>query len=341
METHMADAGNTLKGARDLGTLSADTNLKEKVGGLLDGADYYKFTIKGSQFLKITLTGLSKNADVKIYDYKGNLIEQSALIGSQSETIWQYLYKGAYYIQVSSSSGETSYNLSLDFTSKPPNLTPKIPLPFDSEYSNVQASSGWGDPHSHKNELHYGVDFVLKGQSIRNVQALSVGNNGRVIDWRDGAPDDSSGKHYSGLGNFITIAYDTEFGTYYATYMHLKNGSVTAAIQAQIGNRALTTSNISKYADFDIGELVGRVGDTGADYPHHLHFQFSDELIKFGANGLKIADGTKESSDPYRFISNKFPYTTKTNADIPDDRPEAYADYLPYASDGNNDFWFL
>jgi hypothetical protein len=109
--------------------------------------------------------------------------------------------------------------------------------------------------------------------------------SGTVVDIRDTVPDGSSSAlpnsdgdnnpsnddpslGSGAIGNIITIEYNP--GTtnqFYATYMHLENGSVGVAIGDSVTP----------------GEVIGLVGNTGARTGTHLHFQVGATRTSFGA----------------------------------------------------------
>ena len=344
--TLQADAGNSLNSARNLGTLGSASYapISEWVG-IGDPADYFKFNFSGNERLKLSITGLNGNADLYLLDNSGKTIQSSTLTANSSEVVLETLTTGTYYVKVQYESGNTDYDLNFAF-----NPIPSIPLPFASNYSDMYVTQGWGVAKpSHKGDLYYALDLSRPGGPA-GIDALSVGNNGTVVDYRDNVGDDQSGNN--GYGNYITIKYTTSQGEeYFVTYLHLQAGSITAALRDEIPSELLVTlQNATTYADLDVGNAVGKIGDTGwgkdspKDYLPHLHFQFSDDRmsLKFsdGYTGY-IADASKANGQTHNFISQDFAYDGDGRADIPDDSLAAYADFVGYEAYTNNEFWFL
>jgi hypothetical protein len=81
--------------------------------------DYYKFfTLAGPSNIYATLTGLTADADLYLYDRAENLISQSTLFGTGTEVINASLQGGQYYyIKVVGFGANISTNYSLELTS--------------------------------------------------------------------------------------------------------------------------------------------------------------------------------------------------------------------------------
>lgn len=138
----------------------------------------------------------------------------------------------------------------------------------------VAETQGPGD-NDHKGFMHDAYDFA----SDFETPILSLAD-GIVVDYRDNIPDfDGSTTNYSsshgpsdGLGNYITVAYQIPGDPshyYYASYLHLKQGSVSAL-------------NLTRDEKIIKGSALGQTGRTGATIPartltdpaDHLHVQF-------------------------------------------------------------------
>lgn len=132
--TTPADPGNTLNTALDIGTLSR-TSFDDFVGSA-DGNDYYRFNIATTSNLKLSLKGLSDNANTQlIYDNNGNgQIDSvdSLKVGvggiNNNASISSDLGAGTYFIRVyvPYGSANTNYNLGISATATPP-TTPTDP----------------------------------------------------------------------------------------------------------------------------------------------------------------------------------------------------------------------
>jgi murein DD-endopeptidase MepM/ murein hydrolase activator NlpD len=110
------DAGNSLLTARNISVGSTQANIKEWVGSF-DTQDYYKFTLTNKSKLDLRLNGLTADANLRLLDVNGNLLQVSEQLGTASESIVRDLNAGTYYIQVSPTSGNNAiYNLSISAT---------------------------------------------------------------------------------------------------------------------------------------------------------------------------------------------------------------------------------
>ncbi len=97
-----------------LGTLSAGTTIRTGHVGGSDPADYYKFSISGSQKnAQIRLEGLSADLDIQLLNASGLVITSSTRDGSANEFINRNLGSGTYYLRVFryTSSISSSYSL--------------------------------------------------------------------------------------------------------------------------------------------------------------------------------------------------------------------------------------
>jgi preprotein translocase subunit SecB len=112
------NAGNTITSARNLGTFGSATQTFSDWVGSTDTADYYKFTLASTSNLRLTLTGLSGDADVELLNSRGTRIAASLSSGSNSEAInASNLVAGTYYVRTWPMSGvSTNYQLGLTAT---------------------------------------------------------------------------------------------------------------------------------------------------------------------------------------------------------------------------------
>ncbi|MBD2178768.1 pre-peptidase C-terminal domain-containing protein [Pseudanabaena sp. FACHB-1998] len=107
-------AGNDRSSARNIGTLiTSDTSYIDSVGNV-DKDDYYGFYLNGTRDLRLSLTGLSADADVQVLNSAGTVISESKRSGNSSESInLDNLGAGTYYARVYRYSGDTNYTLRL------------------------------------------------------------------------------------------------------------------------------------------------------------------------------------------------------------------------------------
>ena len=127
-QLNLADSGNSLSTARNVvGVENGSINLTDFVG-LGDSSDFYRFDIKTKSNFNLRLDGLRADADVKLIQDRnrngvvdsGELVRSSINVGTTPDVInVANLNPGTYYVQVSSYSGSTNYNLNLSATSVP------------------------------------------------------------------------------------------------------------------------------------------------------------------------------------------------------------------------------
>ena len=114
----MADlAGNTLETALNVGLLTSTQKSYSDLIGDGDYSDYYRLTIGENSDFNVALSGLSSDANVRLLDSRGFVIQEAATVGTASEIIARKLQAGDYYLQVyKPGSGSTAYNLQVSAT---------------------------------------------------------------------------------------------------------------------------------------------------------------------------------------------------------------------------------
>lgn len=118
----IADPGNTLETALDIVGSSTTLTYQEQVS-LSDPDDFYAFSVGASSNLVLTLTGLNGNADLFLFDSKGNFLQSSTEVGTMDEFIAQPLETGTYNIQVKASDPATNYSLNVSLIPNLPGIT--------------------------------------------------------------------------------------------------------------------------------------------------------------------------------------------------------------------------
>lgn len=100
--TETANNGATASGARNIGTLS-DTAQVFNDSVASNDSDYYRFTTTGESDFRLSLNGLTDNADVYLLNSDGQTVmESSTNIGTAAESISKNnLAAGSYYVWVS------------------------------------------------------------------------------------------------------------------------------------------------------------------------------------------------------------------------------------------------
>jgi uncharacterized protein (DUF2141 family) len=87
--------------------------------------DTYRFTLLNSSNLNLQLAGLTANADIRLYDSRGSLLETSAHDGTTAEQILATLEPGTYYVQVLPEVA-VDYTLTLSATARLPLRPPPV-----------------------------------------------------------------------------------------------------------------------------------------------------------------------------------------------------------------------
>lgn len=186
-----------------------------------------------------------------------------------------------------------------------------IRLPFTGA---SPVTAGVGSSHGHTGGLTYSYDFDMAfGQSVLAVAA------GRVVAMRetilDGAASSYSGDPSLGtsnIGNFVTVEHQINGRVFYATYAHLRHGSVPLTLGATV----------------DEGQVLGQVGHTGLRTGSHLHLQFGTSLISWSAGLVANAGATTANAglfadlrfvgyEGYSTLTSGFSYTGAAATDLP------------------------
>jgi len=116
--TQAKDSNGTLGTAIDAGRLTKKMTKTGRIGQQYnygrDKHDYWKFTVTGDSLVSISLTGLTGNAGLALYNQSGQLISWSNKGGKSSESVTRWLGQGSYHALAYSYSGQgASYKLNL------------------------------------------------------------------------------------------------------------------------------------------------------------------------------------------------------------------------------------
>lgn len=106
--------GNSLAAATNLGTIGSTAVSLQDFVGTSDRLDYYRFTTSATSTFQANLTGMSADADLRLYTSSGTQIA-SSLNGSYVNDSIRYnnLSAGTYYVLVNQFTGNTNYTLTL------------------------------------------------------------------------------------------------------------------------------------------------------------------------------------------------------------------------------------
>ena len=106
-------AGNNRHQAYNIGLLNNSEIFNEFVGEN-DPEDFYKFRLNETTDVELVLSELSADADLKLLDSRGQILQSFPETGNSPELIFDTLSQGTYYVNVSSYFGaNTDYQLSL------------------------------------------------------------------------------------------------------------------------------------------------------------------------------------------------------------------------------------
>ncbi|MBE9604195.1 pre-peptidase C-terminal domain-containing protein [Acetobacteraceae bacterium H6797] len=107
-------AGNTIATARDLGTLtSTDTVVNEYLSLTQDTEDYFRFTVSSNGAVTVTVSELSADVDLQLFNAQGQPIGGSYHTGTADESISMTLAAGTYYARAFAYDGDTTYELTI------------------------------------------------------------------------------------------------------------------------------------------------------------------------------------------------------------------------------------
>lgn len=105
-----------------LGPISSSFGFRDSVGSGFDLNDFFYFSSSGAGTYTITLSGLSANLDLGVYNSSGWLVDYSILSGTSSESVSVGSGRAfeAFYFQVApNQTASSSYILNIEFTAAP------------------------------------------------------------------------------------------------------------------------------------------------------------------------------------------------------------------------------
>jgi Bacterial pre-peptidase C-terminal domain len=158
--------GNTFRSSKNLGLLSTAKTFRDLVGNG-DRSDIYRFQLNRSSNINIQLTRLGANADIALFNTRGQVIARSTRPSKRAELIQRPLATGVHYVRVTPRSRRdtTRYVLSLTATpvsntsvpptpaptptptpSPTPTPTPSPTSPFNIQFDYRFDTTGWFTP---------------------------------------------------------------------------------------------------------------------------------------------------------------------------------------------------
>lgn len=107
----MVDFGNSFKSAT---AIRANTTLRNTVGQSDDRFDFLSFSLTRRSSVTATLSRLSQNADLALWNDRKKILHQSNRIGRRSEALNAILDPGQYFLKISGTGKNTRYQLGLN-----------------------------------------------------------------------------------------------------------------------------------------------------------------------------------------------------------------------------------
>ena len=249
------NAGNTLATARAVGALTATQSFSDWVG-TGDTNDYYSFNVGTPSNFRLSLTGLSADADVQLLNSSGGVISRSQAFGTTSESITCQLSAGTYYARVYQFSGNTTYGLSLKATAVAPvdNAGNTLAtarnvgtLTATQSFSDWVGSADIDDYYSFNVTTPSNVNLNLTGLSA-DVDLYLLNSSGTVISSSDagGNTSESIGRQLSAGTYYARVnrsSGDTTYGlSLNAIALPVDNAGNTLATARNVGTLTATQS---------------------------------------------------------------------------------------------------
>ena len=137
------NAGNNLGSARNIGALGTSNPSYFDWVGSQDRDDYYRFNLNGNRDLRLSLTGLSSDADLQVLNSSGTVIGRSLNSNSSAESInLNNLGAGTYYARVYQHRGDTNYTLSLRAEDRAQQFIPVVSQLYRDIHNRESDASG-------------------------------------------------------------------------------------------------------------------------------------------------------------------------------------------------------
>jgi murein DD-endopeptidase MepM/ murein hydrolase activator NlpD len=171
--------------------------------------------------------------------------------------------------------------------------------------SPVAGAAAWrvgqapGGTTSHNADLHHGWDFSLASNGNEfgfGVYAVAAGTVKWVVEYVPDGDASQMTKDFShgpngSLGNIVTIEHKAAGVTFYSSYLHLRQNSVTVSVGDKV----------------NAGDLIAEIGNTGVRDGTHLHLNlgltYGPYTNSAGAsfNAYMIAEGPRDPNLLSRF----------------------------------------
>ncbi|NGZ27880.1 MAG: hypothetical protein G8345_13450 [Magnetococcales bacterium] len=289
VQSYPVDPGSRPSESLDIGLL--DENVRSYSGwlGVGDSFDYYRFTssVTGNLFLK--LTGITTDADLKLFNASGTaIVANSAQGGTKDELIALQIVPGTYYTLVSRKPQATDYTLWVkqphDNGSNTPALAPN--MDFSATTTGwVASTAGWVG----QNDTFDYFQFIMTA-------------TGNIAMRLSGLSEDADLSLFNNTGSSLLATSQLKGTGADVLYRQLTPGSYQARV-----NRVGTSKNSNYTLSLEAND------DTGGDT--HL----SATTISNSGDSVTGWVGVGDSFDYYRFAVPTLGHVTLTLSGLSQD----------------------
>ncbi|HYD64540.1 PPC domain-containing protein [Azospirillum sp.] len=276
--------GNTMATASNLGILATGGQSAFDSIGAADADDYYQFTTNTAGDLSLSLTGMTGNGDVELFDSFGASVSYSSSYGSASESLSvSDLAAGVYYVRVYSYDyASTPYSLSLSLAEPPPADTVGNTMTAASSLTWAGATAQSTSEHIGGTDTHDHYRLVLTEpvNLTASLTGLTQDANVRLLG-ATGLPVSAAvGGSNTGTADETLMAADLAAGTYYLDVAPaVSGGAVTSYTLSFTAPSALPPDNAG---NTQAAARMIEAGETEQTFSDHIgRGSDSDDYYKF------------------------------------------------------------
>jgi len=143
------ESNNTLATANNVGTASAGASsaliyghIGNRIGRVVDSQDWYKIEVRGRTDATFTLSSMTRDLDLYLFDSQGREVTRSNNSGTRVDEIRRTLDPGTYFVQVRQFSSNVSvYTLRMNLNVQAEPEQPVTPTGPDVEPNNERAQA--------------------------------------------------------------------------------------------------------------------------------------------------------------------------------------------------------
>lgn len=296
--------------------------------GDIDGIDYYRFTLSENSTVDLSLTGMSDNANIELFNNKQERVSSSSVTGNGDEAIAVNLTSGDYFIEVERSSGVvgTPYNLEVSATSRAEDLVGN-----DLETAkDIGALTTFNQTEWVGNfDVSDYYKFSVAEDSTVNLNLTGMNSNGQLYLYDSEGEQITVSVNESNADEAITTNLNP--GTYYAGVLNSGNRSTATNVDYTFSASATgipdSGGNTLETAE-DMGDITAAktfsnwVGNV--DFNDYYKFTLTEdsdvnfsltgmdgngELYLYDSEGEQITSSTNDSNTDEAIITNLDPGT--------------------------------